>query len=135
MPPYYSSDNLQCWFRALIEEQFECLESNEDRLYYIERLSTIQGLKEFCDETIEDIVDKKGSGKFAEALMNSVDWDELLDDVTNDMEEEKKALLDEEESEKKSVCEFCDQPEGECVTLKKDGWSDCRGLVSAPPSE
>lgn len=96
MPPYYSNSNLQCWFRSLIEEQFECLESNEDRLYYIERLSTIEGLKEFCDEIVDDIVDKTGNKTFAEALMNSVDWDELLDDVTNDMEEEKKALLDEE---------------------------------------
>lgn len=100
MPQYYATNDLQCWFRACIDDYFVSLESKEDRLYYIERLSTMEGLREFCDETVEDIVDKRGNKSFVQALMNSVDWEELFDDVSNDIEEEKKTLIDEVESEK-----------------------------------
>ena len=101
MPQYYANDNLQCWFRACIDEHYGSLESDADRLYYIHSLSSMEGLREFCDETVELIVDKRGNKSFVEALMNSVDWDALFNDMTNDMEEEKKALLDEK------VCMKC----------------------------
>jgi len=40
---------------------------------------------------------------------------------------------DEDDDEDEEECEFCDQLESECVTKKGDTWSDCRGLVCAPP--
>lgn len=95
MPQYYATNDLQCWFRACIDDHFVSLESNDDRAYFFERLSTMEGLREFCDESVEDIVDKRGNKSFVEALMNSVDWEELFNDVSNDMEEEKKAMIDE----------------------------------------
>jgi len=54
-------------------------------------------------------------------------WCGLTDGIEEDEEEE--------EEEEESVCEFCDLPEGDCVTQKEDGWSDCRGYVSGAPSK
>lgn len=109
-----SNSDLQSWFRVCIDNYYDSLKSDDDKLYYIHSLLSMEGLREFCDETLELIVDKEGNKSFVEALMNSVDWDALFDDVTNDMEEEKKALMDER------VCvDSC-----ECEN-NSDNWNHC----------
>jgi hypothetical protein len=39
------------------------------------------------------------------------------------------------DSDDESVCEFCDEPEWECVSRKEGVWSDCRGMICSPPSK
>lgn len=112
MPPFYG--NLQNWFRGCIDDHFGSLEKDDEKLQYIQSLSSMKGLREFCDETVDLIADTWNNKSFVEALMNSVDWDELFDEVSDDMEEEKKALLD------KGVCvDSC-----ECEN-NSDNWNHC----------
>jgi hypothetical protein len=94
--PYYSTDNFQCWIRACIEERFDDLEDDE-KLDYIERVTDRDGLREECQDMIESVVDmrgwnnKMGTMPFVSALMNTIDFEVLLQEVSDDMEEEKKS--------------------------------------------
>ena len=77
----------------MIEEQFENCETKEDKLAYIDGVTTLETLKDTCEEAFEMHLQLvKGYNPFMHALMNTIDWQELLVDVSNDMEVEKKAL-------------------------------------------
>lgn len=111
MPPFYYTDNLQTWLRVVIDESLESYETNEEKLAYIEIVTNINSLKQTCEEAIETQLQATNGGcdPFMQALMNTIDWEEMLDDVTNDMEGEKDAIEQEEYSFKKlykaSLCE------------------------------
>ena len=103
--PYYPTDNFQCWIRSCIEERFDGLDDDE-KLDYIERVTDYGGLKVECQDMIEMMVDMRawnnnmGLMPFVSALMNTIDFEVLLEEVSDDMEEEKKTLID--------VCMKCD---------------------------
>jgi len=91
--PYYDTDNLQCWIRSCIEERYECLE-DEDQPDYAKLVSSRSGLRQECQDIIEVTIDDTSVWKdkdapvnpFIRALMNTIDFDDLLEDVKNDME-------------------------------------------------
>lgn len=91
--PYYPTDNLQCWLRAAIEERCDCLEDTEQP-EYIKLVSSHSGLRQECQDIIEMMIDATSNWKdkdapvnpFIRALMNTIDFHDLLEDVKNDME-------------------------------------------------
>lgn len=85
----------------MIEESLDVYDTDEEKLAYIDIVTSLEGLKETCEEAIERQLDTTGYNAFMHALMNTIDWQELLDDVTNDMEGEKDMIEEEEYSFKK----------------------------------
>lgn len=104
MPQYYLAQNIQCWVRAMIEEQFESYNTKKEQLAYIDKVSTLNGLKDVAEEAIYlqlrvDWITTRYDNQFLEAVLNTIDWQQLHVDVSNDMEEEKKALDDDSDSD------------------------------------
>jgi len=94
----------------MIEESLESYETNEEKLAYIEIVTSLEGLKNTCKEAFEtQLQASTGCDPFMQALMNTIDWEGLFDDVAYDMDCEKDAIEEEEYSFKKlykaSLCE------------------------------
>ena len=96
MPPYYENDNIQCWIRAVITEKYESfVDGNDDEKdEYAKRISDYGGIRAEAQDAIEMMVDMRawtkstGTMPFVSAIMNTIDWEELLDDVAKDIEAE-----------------------------------------------
>ena len=87
MPQYYMNDNIQCWIRAVITEKYESFDKDDEKTEYAERVSDYGGIRAEAQDAIETIVDMRawnkasGTMPFVSAIMNTIDWEELLDDV------------------------------------------------------
>ena len=129
--PFYSHDNLQCWFQTCIEEKIESLSRDPDDLhifaldYINDTLQNKETLKDECEEFIQMAIETKDMGTLLSAIMNSVDWDDLLDDLRD----EYKSKIEGE----KMWCHICYKRFEEKIT----NWSfpcrkcdECKKIVS-----
>ena len=83
MPQFYENDNIQCWIRAVITEKYESFDEDDEKAEYAERVSDYGGIRAEVEDVIEMMVDTMS---FINAIMNTIDWEELLDDVAKDIE-------------------------------------------------
>ena len=85
--PFYGCDNIQCWFQACIEEKYDAMDECEAGAYATYILAGIERLREECGEFLDTAMNNTG-GTLADAIMNSVDWDDLMSDLREYYESE-----------------------------------------------
>jgi hypothetical protein len=78
MPQFYDNDDLSCWFGVCFIEEYEALEKNERKEWKETHLGSVGVLREMADKYLGMVVSNTSS-PFASAVMNSVDWDEVLE--------------------------------------------------------
>lgn len=100
MPPFYATDNLKCWFYVVFTETYERCESPEECELYFNILHS-NGTAQLRDWA-EENCDKQFGETFVRAVLNSVDFSEL-----------KQELLEWVEM---TVCKkcFCYTDDGDC---------------------
>jgi hypothetical protein len=86
---YHITDNFHCWVRATIEEQYNTYDEREyKRIFKTEVLTSPDALKDYVNDNIMPMVFPNWSGELVcQAIMNSIDWDELLDDLRKDFDD------------------------------------------------
>lgn len=94
MPIFTERDDIQCWIRVAVVERYDaCMEKEFKDNFKAEVLQDIPTLWDYVNEEIMPLefpdwdFNKRG---ICSAIMNSVEWDELLTDIKNDIEEEDK---------------------------------------------
>lgn len=124
MPQFYATDNLQCWFQVLVEEHADSLEYDEfddERIEFIQRvLKNTDTLTQFCEESLEMMIDNPKvtaapkRSPFVQALLNTVDWDEILHNLRNELEYEDADAIEELQERKKALKmrDFCVTADG-----------------------
>ena len=83
MPPFYARDNLDCWFAAYFTERYEDLEGKEAQEWY-------EAVTKDCEGMAEEILEECGisSATLVDAIMHSVDWDWVVDQIKDIVEDE-----------------------------------------------
>jgi hypothetical protein len=102
MPQFYARDNLECWFTTCFTEHYESLDESDAKTFAFEVIEESEHLdkaEEFlrnCNMANDTLVD---------AILHSVDWDDVLERFKKaiDYEEE------EEEEEEEETCVNCDK--------------------------
>jgi len=87
MPQFYETDDLSCWFGVCFIEEYEALETKEEKAdWRTTRLGSKSVLKEMAEPYLEATgIDT--SSPFAAAVMNSVDWAEVFEVVSKTIED------------------------------------------------
>lgn len=85
MPQFYETDSIYTWMRVCVVEHWEALDKEEAKEYK-KRISTVADLKEACEEFL--IMSGITSSTLMDAIMNTIDWGELLEDVLKDIDDE-----------------------------------------------
>ena len=86
MPQYYETDDLTCWFGVCFIEEYEALDEDERKEWRETHLGSIKVLREMAEKYLEMVVSDTSS-PFASAVMNTVDWEEVLDCVKKTIDE------------------------------------------------
>ena len=87
MPAFYETDSIYTWMRVCVVEHWEWKASDkEEAKEYKKRISTVAGLKEEGEEFL--IMSGVTSSTLTDAIMNTIDWGELLEDVLKDIDDE-----------------------------------------------
>ncbi|NBV77813.1 hypothetical protein EBR66_06635 [bacterium] len=94
MPQYHENDDLSCWFGVCFIEEYEALGKSERKEWRDENLGSAGVMKVEAEKYLEMVVSDTSS-PFASAVMNSVDWEEVLDCVKRTIDE----YLEEEKEE------------------------------------
>lgn len=90
MPIFTERDDIQCWIRVTVVEQYEAYDDKEYKdTLKAEVLKDASALDEYVNDELmplefPDWDNKRG---ICAAIMNTVDWDELLEDIKSDIEE------------------------------------------------
>ena len=79
--PYYTHDNMTCWFLTTIIETYERYEERKEEIDMAVQNNNTAQLKSICSDIIEDWVDLKGPSSFFDAAINSVDFNEMLKEL------------------------------------------------------
>jgi len=82
--PFYDTDNIQCWFYTAIEEEFEYFQSEDKKEvaeWHQRVLYSQRSLYDECRELIKTHYMPNEYITLLDAIMNSVNWEELLKDL------------------------------------------------------
>jgi hypothetical protein len=83
---FHENDDLSCWFGVCFIEEYEALETKEEKAdWRTTRLGSAAVLKEMAEPFLE-ATGVNTSSPFAAAVMNSVDWVEVLEVVSDTIE-------------------------------------------------
>ena len=87
MPQFYQNDSIHTWFRVCLTEEAESLsEGAELSEWLFEVLMNEDSLAERCKEFLShECVNENGN--LARAILNTIDFTQLREDVLNDLKE------------------------------------------------
>jgi hypothetical protein len=101
MPQFYETDDLSVWFGVCLVDEYESLDKEEQKEWIESHLGSASVLEDYAEKYIGMMVPfSAGSSPFYQAVMNSVDWEEVLEVVKNTIDEYVlKNAIDEENDE------------------------------------
>ena len=83
---YRVTDNIQSWIRSAIDDQYNSLDDDE-KLEHTERVTDYDGLRQECEDIFNRLIDQYASDIFMVAIMNTIDFKKLLEDIEEDIKE------------------------------------------------
>lgn len=69
---------MTCWFLTTITEMYEMFEEHREEINMAVQNNNTAQLKEICHDIVKDL---KGPSFFLEAAINSVDYNEMLQEL------------------------------------------------------
>jgi hypothetical protein len=88
MPQFYATDDFQCWIHACIEEHFQSLFEDGDSSEFILHLTKdVKSLRGECQELLT-LAGIDAESTLMTALLNTIDYEDLLDDLQKQFEDE-----------------------------------------------
>jgi hypothetical protein len=88
MPQFYATDDLQSWIHACNEEQFQSLfEDGDSSAFILQLTKDVKSLRGECQELLR-LTGVDVESTLMTALLNTIDYENLLENLQNQFEDE-----------------------------------------------
>ena len=88
--PFYTTDNLTSWFFTIAEEYYEFASEEEQDHFFYTTLNNCPNLKDWCADQL-DVANNGLLSTLKDAILNSVEWGELYQELFSWLEAKREA--------------------------------------------